>query len=160
MSPFLSRLSFFCSWSKFPQTPTEKRNWAENNSVIKHASKLAQISGLEEEGWPFRNTQNSNSILSHATKSGADEDTNCTMNINASFPPPHLPRSFKLYVLRAGTTSAQKCILLANPAVQTPSRHLSIFKIQALTAPGKKKQKFCAKIIENLVVIISKFYFF
>ena len=60
----------------------------------------------------------------------------------------------------AGTTSAHKCILVANPAVQTPSQHLSIFKIQALIVPGKKNQKFYAKTVENLVVIISKFYFF
>jgi len=43
--------------------------------------------------------------------------------------------------------------------VQAPSQHLSIFKIQVLTAPSKRKQKFYAKNIENSGVLISNFFF-
>lgn len=58
-------LTFKLLWqlSKFPQTPGEKRKWAENNSVIKHASNLAQVSGLDAEGWPLQNTEHPSSVL-------------------------------------------------------------------------------------------------
>lgn len=36
--------------SRFPQTPGEKRKWAENNSVIKHASELARYQGWKKKG--------------------------------------------------------------------------------------------------------------
>lgn len=158
MSQFLS-LFFLTAGASFLKDQPKRETELKVILWSSMRASLPKISGMEEEGWPFQNTQNPASVLTHATKSSADEDTNYRMNRNASFPPSHLPWSIKLYVLRAGTTLAHKLIFVANPAAQPPSQHLSIFKTQARIAPGKKN-KFYAKTLEILLVIIGKCLWF
>lgn len=94
MSPFLTPLGVFYSWSKLIQIATEKRSSGENNSVIKYENSGLPTYQDWREKADLSKTQSPGSALTHAAspelmKAEAIKEHKC-------FSSPHLPQAFQL----------------------------------------------------------------